>query len=59
MSGKKIIYKCENCVNLIQVKKNNLYDCDYGYFKNVKKQDMKLYVPMIFDCFEYEYIGKI
>jgi len=59
MSGKNITKnKCENCVNLIQIK-NNLYNCDYDYFKNAKKQDIKLFIPAIFDCIEYEDIGKI
>jgi len=59
MNGQeKKLYKCENCVNLIQ-NNDNYYECDYDYFKNIKKQDMKLLIPEIFDCYKFEYIGNI
>ena len=56
MTG-KTINKCSNCVNLIQIK--NKFDCDYGYFKQSTKQAVKLYIPIIFSCIEFEDIRKL
>lgn len=58
MNGSINNHKCEECINLIQ-NKNNLFECDYGYWQNIKKQDMKLYIPALFECIYFEYIGKL
>jgi len=52
-NGKNTI-RCIDCVNLLQIKKNKLYDCDYDYFQNVKKSDLKLLIPILFECVHYE-----
>lgn len=47
--------RCVNCVNLLQIKKKNkLYECDYEYFQNIKKGDVKLLIPLLFECIHFE-----
>jgi len=56
MTG-KITNKCLNCVNLLQIK--NKFECDYGYFKQVNSQTIKLYIPILFNCIKFEDIRKL
>ena len=54
MKNGKRTNRCVDCVNLLQIKKNKLYDCDYEHFQNIKKNDIKLLVPVLFDCVRFE-----
>lgn len=44
--------KCINCVYCIQ-EKQDIYSCNYGYFNNYKKQEILLFIPIIFECPEF------
>lgn len=57
VNGSNNKFKCEECINLIQTK-NNLFECDCGHWQNAKKQDVRLYIPTLFECIDFEYIGK-
>ncbi len=52
----KQINKCVNCVNCIQINKNNLFECDLGYFQNATKTQVMIYIPILFECINFERI---
>lgn len=44
---------CKDCVNFL-VKETGLVDCDYECFLDVKLSDATIFVPLLFDCIEWE-----
>jgi len=43
---------CQKCVNFIE--ENDMLSCDFEHFDNVKYDIGILYVPEMFDCFDFE-----
>ena len=43
---------CKNCQNFLVF--NDIAECDYEYFDNIKIDDAIIYVPEMFDCPLYE-----
>lgn len=44
---------CQKCVNFL-TNKDDMVECDYEYFTNVKYENAILFVPDMFDCEQYE-----
>jgi len=49
---------CRRCVNYLEFSKDCV-ECDYDYFERTSKEKAELYMPVLFDCLNFEDIEEI
>lgn len=48
-SSSKVL--CKNCIYYIEIK--NQAECELEYWNKIDKSKTRLYIPQLFECFEY------